>query len=52
MTTDPKMVGLSGLVISKDSSTAFTPRAHGFNPFAFGKITLEVFHMPKHDLFI
>ncbi|KAH6642818.1 FAD binding domain-containing protein [Boeremia exigua] len=27
--------GLSGLVISKDSSTAFTPRAHGFNPFAF-----------------
>ncbi|KAH6857580.1 FAD binding domain-containing protein [Alternaria alternata] len=27
--------GLSGLVISKDTSTVFTPRAHGFNPFAF-----------------
>ncbi|EXL98197.1 FAD binding domain-containing protein [Fusarium oxysporum II5] len=26
--------GLSGLVISKDSHTAYTPRAHGFNPFA------------------
>ncbi|KAG7409334.1 2,4-dichlorophenol 6-monooxygenase [Fusarium oxysporum f. sp. rapae] len=26
--------GLSGLVISKSSYTAYTPRAHGFNPFA------------------
>ncbi|KAH8773575.1 FAD binding domain-containing protein [Diaporthe sp. PMI_573] len=26
--------GLKGLVIAKDSSTAYTPRAHGFNPFA------------------
>ncbi|UPK90561.1 hypothetical protein LCI18_001496 [Fusarium solani-melongenae] len=26
--------GLNGLVISKASSTAYTPRAHGFNPFA------------------
>ncbi|KAI7778898.1 hypothetical protein LA080_001503 [Diaporthe eres] len=27
--------GLKGLVIAKDSATAYTPRAHGFNPFAF-----------------
>ncbi|KAI1055524.1 hypothetical protein LB506_011415 [Fusarium annulatum] len=26
--------GLSGLVISKSPHTAYTPRAHGFNPFA------------------
>ncbi|KAF5576833.1 phenol 2-monooxygenase [Fusarium pseudoanthophilum] len=25
---------MSGLVISKESHTAYTPRAHGFNPFA------------------
>ncbi|XEV04430.1 hypothetical protein FSHL1_009717 [Fusarium sambucinum] len=27
--------GLSGLVIAKDATTAQTPRAHGFNAFAF-----------------
>ncbi|KAL3435021.1 FAD binding domain-containing protein [Aspergillus tetrazonus] len=27
--------GLKGLIIAKDASTAKTPRAHGFNPFAF-----------------
>ncbi|KAL1847381.1 hypothetical protein Daus18300_013966 [Diaporthe australafricana] len=27
--------GLKGLVIAKASTTAYTPRAHGFNPFAF-----------------
>ncbi|PNP85449.1 hypothetical protein FNYG_01278 [Fusarium nygamai] len=26
--------GMRGLVISKESHTAYTPRAHGFNPFA------------------
>ncbi|KAF5557900.1 phenol 2-monooxygenase [Fusarium napiforme] len=26
--------GMSGLVISKESHTAYTPRAHAFNPFA------------------
>ncbi|KAH8878792.1 hypothetical protein GQ53DRAFT_673387 [Thozetella sp. PMI_491] len=26
--------GLSGLVLAKDSATAYTPRAHGMNPFA------------------
>ncbi|KAF5598243.1 phenol 2-monooxygenase [Fusarium pseudocircinatum] len=26
--------GMSGLVISKEPHTAYTPRAHGFNPFA------------------
>ncbi|KAF5621099.1 phenol 2-monooxygenase [Fusarium tjaetaba] len=30
--------GMRGLVISKDPHTAYTPRAHGFNPFALGKI--------------
>jgi hypothetical protein len=46
------MIGLTGFVISKGSSTAFTPRAHGFNPFAFDKTALEVFDMPNANLFI
>lgn len=52
MTADSQMMRLSGLVISKYYSTAVTPRAHGFNPFAFGKIVLEVFNMPEGELFI
>ncbi|KAG5746183.1 hypothetical protein H9Q70_011129 [Fusarium xylarioides] len=30
--------GMRGLVISKESHTAYTPRAHGFNPFALDKV--------------
>lgn len=34
-------IGLKGLVIARDSTTAYTPRAHGFNPFAFGETLYE-----------
>ncbi|KAH8593078.1 FAD binding domain-containing protein [Bisporella sp. PMI_857] len=34
-TANAYLQGLKGLVISKDNSTAYTPRAHGFNAFAF-----------------
>lgn len=39
--TDAISVGLKGLVIAKDSATAYTPRAHGFNPFAFGETACQ-----------
>lgn len=28
---------MKGLVVAKDSTTAYTPRAHGVNPLALGK---------------
>ncbi|KAI1037826.1 hypothetical protein LB503_009530 [Fusarium chuoi] len=36
--------GLSGLVISKSPHTAYTPRAHGFNPFALGRTGYRDMH--------
>jgi flavin-dependent dehydrogenase len=39
-----QIIGMSGLVISKGSHTADTPRAHGFSPFALGKIGYRYKH--------